>query len=136
MCVHVDMFVYVYACECLCVVYICVGMIVYVYTCDMFVCCVYTSVYMCVHVDMFVLCTYMCVSVCVCMRISIWICVHGGQADHSGSPRLVSTLFLRQGLLLNLNFTKLARLAGQQAQDLPVFGFSALGLTWGHSGVP
>ena len=115
------MFVYVNSCECLCVVYKCVGMFVYVYTCDMFVCCVHTCV---------------CLCVCVCMHISMWVCVHGGQADHSGSPRLVSTLFLRQGLLLNLNFTKLARLAGQQAQDLPVFGFSALGLTWRHSGTP
>lgn len=74
----------------------------------------FMSIYfgVCVYVVCVWLCLCMCVSVCAC-RCS-YLCVHmwKPKVDREYLALLLFTLFFRQGILLNLEFAILARLAG------------------------
>jgi hypothetical protein len=63
-------------------------------------------------------CVCVCVCVCVCPCVCTGVCTCAGRpnADIGCIHLSLSTLlFLRQGLLLNLELINLARLTGQQA---------------------
>lgn len=114
LCVCLCVFICVPVCECMYVlcscVYVCVFMCVFVHSCVFMCLCIHVCSCACVSVCvcMYMLCSFVCVYMFMCVCVSIW---RPEVNVRRLSPSLLTLLF-ETGLLLNLEFTNSATLAG------------------------